>query len=69
MKARLFVCSTQFQIIAILCLMKNQSQDFTKKDNDVVLELAVPHGDAWAKVLRQSGFFSTCLCLNGTCSI
>lgn len=57
MKARLFVCSTQFQIIAILCLMKNQSQDFTKKDNDVVLELAVPHGDAWAKVLRQSGFF------------
>lgn|GEM_PF-2256412 len=57
MKSRLFVCSTQFQVIAMLCLMHNKSQDFTTKANDVVLESIRPHHDEWATVLRKSGFF------------
>lgn len=55
--SRLFICSTQFQIISILCLMNDTSKNFTKKANDIIIENVMPHSDAWGAILKASGFF------------
>lgn len=55
--SRIFVCSTQFQIISILCLMSDKSKDFTTKPNDIIIEHVVPHSEAWGNILSASGIF------------
>ena len=62
--ARLFICSTQFQIISTLCLLNDDKENFSKMDNDVIIESGLPHGEKWADILKQSGYVRHVYLLN-----
>lgn len=64
--SRIFVCSTQFQIISILCLMNDQQIDLSRKENDIIIEAVVPHAVQWAEAIRKTGYFKSVYVLNPT---